>query len=170
MRTALLRRMESYRAAEILSVPQYRGGRTFFEVRSHDEDGTLHQRIVLEEGGRRHVLADSATLPETSSFGTYSGSGTASFQASPDGRYLAYGVRRGNSIWTRWYVVEVASGERLDDEVRGLSTRVASTVSFASRWPSDVNRGPCSGPTKHVPEANRPVEEPPAASQRRCTR
>ena len=127
-RAALLRRLESYRASERRSVPQFRGDSTFFEVRRRDEEGRLHERLVVERHGESKVLVDSSDLPDDALFATYSGSGTASFQAGPHGRYLAFGVRRGSSIWTRWYVMDTVSGEQLPDEVRGISSRTASTV------------------------------------------
>ncbi len=131
-RAALLRRMESFRTPEIVSVPQFREQRTFFQTTQLGEDSSRRERIVVEEAGARRVLADTASLAEGSHFATFSGSGTATFQASPDGRYLAYGVRPANSIWTRWHVVEVETGERLDEVVRGISARLATTVYWAS--------------------------------------
>ncbi len=80
-------------------------------------DGTQAQDVVyvadsldgLLEGGR--VLVDPNKLSEdgTDSLGSYT--------VSPDGRYFAYGVNESGSDWTTFRLLEVATGDDVDDVV-----------------------------------------------------
>ena len=94
-------------------VPVHESG-WFFVGRN---DGTTAQDVVyvadslagLLEGGR--VLIDPNTLSEagTDSLGT--------FTVSPDGRYFAYGINESGSDWTTFRLLEIATGEAVDDVV-----------------------------------------------------
>lgn len=94
-------------------VPNHESG-WFFVGRN---DGTQAQDVVyvassldgLLEGGR--VLIDPNTLSEdgTDSLGSYT--------VSPDGRYFAYGVNESGSDWITFRLLEVATGDEVDDIV-----------------------------------------------------
>ncbi|TDW75925.1 prolyl oligopeptidase family serine peptidase [Kribbella pratensis] len=80
-------------------------------------DGTQAQDVIyvaesldeLLSGGR--VLIDPNTLSEdgTDSLGT--------FTVSPDGKYFAYGINESGSDWTTFRLLDIASGEPVDDVV-----------------------------------------------------
>ncbi|MER7250050.1 prolyl oligopeptidase family serine peptidase [Kribbella sp. NPDC000426] len=80
-------------------------------------DGTQAQDVIyvaesldeLLSGGR--VLIDPNTLSEdgTDSLG--------SFTVSPDGKYFAYGINESGSDWTTFRLLDIASGEQVDDVV-----------------------------------------------------
>lgn len=80
-------------------------------------DGTQAQDVVyvaeslaeLLDSGR--VLIDPNTLSEdgTDSLG--------SFTASPDGKYFAYGINESGSDWTTFRLLDIATGDPVDDVV-----------------------------------------------------
>src|SRR2546421_588163 len=64
------------------------------------------------KGGKPRVLLDPN---KWSKDGTVALSGQA---VSDGGKYLAYGVAEAGSDWNTWHVLEVATGEKLGDEVK----------------------------------------------------
>ena len=58
---------------------------------------------------------------------------------SDDGKYVAYGVQESGSDWRTWQVLEIATGKKLDDEIRwikfgGISWTPDSKGFFYSRY------------------------------------
>ena len=128
-RDAILARLDAIRPQQSTSTPQVRGGRLFYQVaRSRDERPTQRQLVVEEADGTARVLVDLDDHPEGTRFAAYSGSGTPSFQASPDGRYVAFGLVRGSSQWTQWSVVDTTTGQLAPDRIGGIRSDATPTV------------------------------------------
>ncbi|ONI69631.1 S9 family peptidase [Kribbella sp. ALI-6-A] len=97
-------------------------------------DGTQAQDVVyvaeslaeLLTGGR--VLIDPNTLSEggTDSLG--------SFTVSPDGKYFAYGVNESGSDWVTFRLLEIATGDPVDDVVREAKFSEATWLPDSSAY------------------------------------
>ncbi len=76
-------------------------------------DGLQNQSVlyVREDGGQPRVLLDPNTL---SPDGTVALGGMS---VRDDGRYLAYSLRESGSDWSTWYVLDVDTGQRLEDRI-----------------------------------------------------
>jgi len=116
------------------SVPFSEGGRVFYRK----NDGLQNQAVLYvqdSEQAEPRVLIDPNQWSED---------GTLALGAaipSPDGKYLAYAVQDGGSDWRTWRVLEIASGELLDDELQWLKFTSASWASdssgfYYSRYPA----------------------------------
>ncbi len=96
-----------------MGLPRKAGARYVFEA----SDGDTPQPIVYvgaKPGERGRVLLDP---------NAWSADGTVSYgggEFSRDGRYLAYARRSGGSDWTTWHVVDVDTGEHLEDVVEWI--------------------------------------------------
>ncbi|HSG48449.1 MAG TPA: prolyl oligopeptidase family serine peptidase, partial [Longimicrobiales bacterium] len=107
------RRLEVLWDYERFELPVERGGRYFFRR----NDGTQDQSVLyVAEGrdGEPRVLMDPNGWSED---GTVS---LAEWVPSPDGKYVAYGIQDGGSDWRIWRVLEVDSGEVLEDTLEWL--------------------------------------------------
>lgn len=132
-RNRLQQRMETLWNHERVSLPM-RAGNAYAFLRN---DGLQNQSVLywqrsLAESPR--VLIDPN---EWSEDGSLALSGIA---FSPNGEYLAYGIQDSGSDWRTWRIMEVASGELLDDKLEWLKfTNVAWTPDnrgfFYSRYP-----------------------------------
>lgn len=109
-------------------VPTKRGGKYFV----NRNDGSLNQDQIfvadtlaeLRAGGR--LILDPNTLSED---GTTS---VQSFTVSKDGHYLSYQVSEGGSDWVDFTLIDLATGERVDDAP--IQTRFSAPV-----WLPDHN-------------------------------
>ncbi len=119
---------------ERFGVPRKAGGRYFFTY----NDGLQNQEsvYVLDAlDGEPRLLADP---------NTWSDDGTvalASYFPSPDGRYLAYLEQDGGSDWRTARVLDVASGELLEDRLdwlkfTALTWAADGTGFYYSRFPA----------------------------------
>ncbi len=93
------------------SAPQKAGNYYLF----HKNDGLQPQSVLyIQEGehGTPRVLIDPNTL---SADGTVALNGIA---ASNDDKYLAYWIAKSGSDWTDIYVLDLASGKKLDDHIQ----------------------------------------------------
>jgi prolyl oligopeptidase len=109
-RDAIRERLTELWDCEKLDTPWKKGGRYFYSK----NDGLQNQSVLYvtdswDEAPR--VLLDPNTWSDD---GTIALAGNA---ASPDGRYLAYGVAEAGSDWRHWKVVDIDSGEVLDDRL-----------------------------------------------------
>jgi prolyl oligopeptidase len=94
---------------EWTGLPAERGGRYFFTRQAADDS---QAKLVVRDGGRDRVLIDPDAWSGDKS------DALAEWAASDDGRRLVYGVQEGGSDWRTLRVVDVDTGERLDDELR----------------------------------------------------
>ena len=109
-REAIRRRLTELWNYERLDTPWKAGGRYFFKK----NDGLQNQYVlyVAESLGEEpRVLLDPNDWSED---GTVALVGT---KVDPDGRYLAYGVAEGGSDWRMWKILDIDSGEPLDDRL-----------------------------------------------------
>lgn len=108
------------------SPPVRRGGRyfftTFLNTGGPAPPRSLHVRSTLESGGETRTLIDREALGAR-------GLSLVLATPSPDGRRVAYGVVETGSAAMTLRVLDVASGETLEDELRGL-LRGRSSVSW----------------------------------------
>lgn len=98
---------------EKTSTPYMKGKNYFFSR----NDGMQNQSVMyVSEGlhGTPRVLLDPNTL---SADGTISVSGTS---VSHDGRYMAYGLSKAGSDWDEYYVLDIATGKKLDDHLKWI--------------------------------------------------
>lgn len=118
---------------ERVSVPAAREGRYFYSYNDGLQDQSVYMvRDGLDAEGR--VLIDPNTLSED---GTMALAGT---WASPDGQYVAYMLQDGGSDWRTAHVIDVETGERLDDQLEwikfsGLSWAKDGSGFYYSRYP-----------------------------------
>ena len=109
-REAIRERLTELWDYEKLGTPWKRGGRYFFTK----NDGLQNQNVLYVSSAwdqSARVLIDPNTWSDD---GTVALAGTA---ASPDGRFLAYGVAEAGSDWRSWRLLEIESGELLDDRL-----------------------------------------------------
>lgn len=118
---------------ERLSLPTKRGGRLF----QYRNDGLQDQPVYLVQDGpdaEPRVLLDP---------NGWSGDGTvalAGTEPSPDGSLVAYLAQDGGSDWRTARIVDVATGEQLEDELAwlkftGLSWAKDGSGFYYSRYP-----------------------------------
>jgi len=107
-RAYLAARLRDLLGVGLLGVPQPVGDRVFYERRSA---GARQMGLFVREGGRERALIDPNQLD------------TAGLIAldwwypSPDGALVAYGLSRGGTEMSTLHVLDVASGDRLPDEI-----------------------------------------------------
>ncbi len=118
---------------ERMDLPDKEGGMYFFSR----NDGLQDQNVlyVTESlDAEPRVLLDPNTFSEDA---TVALAGSA---VSPDGRFLAYATSDGGSDWRDWYVLDVASGQKLEDHLTftkftGVSWLPNGSGFFYSRHP-----------------------------------
>ena len=89
----------------------------------YKNDGLQNQNVLYKMAdldGEPSVLIDPNTWSDD---GTIALDGTA---FSDDGKYLAYGVQESGSDWRTWYVMEIETGKKLDDELKWIKFGGAS--------------------------------------------
>jgi prolyl oligopeptidase len=115
-REPLRRRLTELWRFERWSVPIREGGRVFFTRNDGLQDqGVLYvldSDSIDGRDGEPRVVIDPNTLSQD---GTVA---LASFNVSPDGKLIAYGLAHAGSDWQEWKVREVDSGRDLPDHLR----------------------------------------------------
>ena len=117
---------------ERFGLPRKRGDRYFYTR----NDGLQNQSVLyVTEGleGKPRVLLDPNTMSED---GTVA---LAGWVASDDGKLLAYGLATSGSDWREWKILDVATGEPLDDHLQwikfsGVSWLPDGTGFYYSRY------------------------------------
>lgn len=95
---------------EKYGAPFKRGGRYYY----YKNDGLQNQSVLYQLDsleGESSVLMDPN---QWSADGTVALGGLA---FSDDGKYVAYGVQKSGSDWRTWHVMDIATKERLKDEI-----------------------------------------------------
>ncbi len=132
-REAIRKRLSDLWNYEKYTIPVKHGGHYYFRKNSGlQNQSVLYVQKSLSETPR--VLLDP---------NTWSKDGTVAltnFEASDDGRYLAYGVAEAGSDWVTWHVLEVDSGKILPDELRWIKFNAPAWTTdsrgfFYSRFP-----------------------------------
>ena len=98
---------------EKISAPSKEGGRYYF----FRNDGLQNQSVLyMQESldAEPKILIDPNTWSED---GTVALSGT---EFSENGKYAAYGIQDGGSDWRVWKIMEIESGDLLDDELKWI--------------------------------------------------
>lgn len=132
-RAAIASRLRELWNYERLSTPAAREGRYFYSYNDGLQDQSVHMvRDGLDGEGR--VLIDPNTLSDD---GTVALAGT---WPSPDGQYVAFMLQDGGSDWRTAHVIDVETGERLEDELEwikfsNLSWAKDGSGFFYSRYP-----------------------------------
>ncbi len=95
---------------EKYGAPFKRGGRYYY----YKNDGLQNQSVLYQLDsleGESSVLMDPNQWSED---GTVALGGLA---FSDDGKYVAYGVQKSGSDWRTWHVMDIATKEKLEDEI-----------------------------------------------------
>src|SRR5690242_7189956 len=114
-----------------ISAPFHRGETYFFTK----NDGLQNQSVYYIQNG---VNGTPEVFLDPNKFSADGTSVLSAFSLSKDGKYLAYGISQGGSDWVTLSVMEVASHQKLTDEVKWMK---ASGVSwqgdgfYYSRYP-----------------------------------
>lgn len=124
---------------ERYELPEKQAGKIFFRK----NDGLQNQSVLYVQdsaGAKPRVLIDPNTL---SSDGT---AALTQWQASPDGRWLAYGIAKAGSDWNEFRVRDIASGQDAADSLHrvkfsNIEWTADSKGFFYSRYPDPVKKG-----------------------------
>ncbi|MFC2094837.1 prolyl oligopeptidase family protein [Candidatus Bipolaricaulota bacterium] len=111
--------VEALSAYEIVGMPKQGGSRLFFTLQLPE---AKQPSLVWKETGDSeiHCLLDPASLAEDAAVSVMG------FEPSPSGRYVAYGLAEAGSDWQKWYIFDIDSGERLNDELHWIRFTGAS--------------------------------------------
>lgn len=122
-------RVEALVPTERFYPPQKRGEHYYYVYGDRD-DGAYRWGLYEQPGPNDapRLLIDARSYGEDARFATYSGTGTPSFQVSPDGKYVAFGIVRGSSRWSRWYVYDVHRRVLLSDSLDGIHSTMATVL------------------------------------------
>lgn len=113
MRDLFAERLAALWNYERFGLPVKRGEMYFFTR----NDGLQNQSVLYVQrglAGEPRVLIDPNQWSED---GTVS---LAQWVPGPDGKHLAYGIQDGGSDWRSWRIMDVETGELLDDELDWL--------------------------------------------------
>jgi len=115
----LRERVEALSSYENVGMPKEAGDRFFFTLQL--PDAKQPSLVWTEKGADEiHVLLDPAVLADDATVSIMA------FDPSPSGRYLAYGLSEAGSDWQKWYVLDVDTGQRLEDELHWIRFTLAS--------------------------------------------
>jgi len=136
-REAIRARLETLWDFDRYGLPKKEGGRYFYSF----NDGVQNQYVIYSQ----KKLEDEPVLLVDPN--TWSDDGTialASYFPAPDGKYLAYLVQDGGSDWRTARVLEIESGDVLEDKLEwlkftGLSWAADGSGFYYSRFPEIDN-------------------------------
>lgn len=92
-------------------VPAKKGG-LYFVSRN---DGTQNQDVVYVADSLTELLEGGRVIIDPNTFSADGTTSLSSFSVSHDGTYLAYTMSEGGSDWVDFVLLDVASGERVED-------------------------------------------------------
>jgi len=120
---------ESYKAA--FSAQGYHYFTKSFRKGKEDQVISTFFRQKGINGSPEQLFSDKAHGAKAH-FSRNSGSASNNMKLSPSGRYIAYGIRQGNSLWASWYIFDLKIKKRLPDEIKGLYHYAAdNSISWA---------------------------------------
>ena len=132
-RDAIKKRITALWDYEKISAPSKHGGKYFFSKNNGlQNQSSLFMQDSLD--GEAKLLIDPNTWSKD---GTVALAGTA---ISDDGKFLAFGKAEAGSDWNTWYVLDIATGKQLADELKwvkfsGASWTLDGKGFFYSRFP-----------------------------------
>ena len=94
--------------------PPFKEGDKYYYFKN---DGLQNQNVLYESdtaAGEGRVLIDPNTWSDDGTVAL----GSVNF--SDDGKYIAYGIQDAGSDWRTWKIMEVATGELLEDELKWI--------------------------------------------------
>jgi prolyl oligopeptidase len=132
-RDAIRARMTQLYDYERFSLPEKAGSRYFYTR----NDGLQNQSVLYVRDG---LEGAPRVLIDPNAWSQDGATALAEWEASKDGRYVAYGVQEGGTDWRVIRVLDAASGRVLDDEVRwakftGIEWARDGSGFFYSRFP-----------------------------------
>ncbi|MEU4193672.1 prolyl oligopeptidase family serine peptidase [Kribbella sp. NPDC026611] len=80
-------------------------------------DGTQAQEVVFVAESLDELLAGGRVLLDPNKLSEAGTDSLGSYTVSPDGKYFAYGINESGSDWTTFRLLDIASGEPVDDVV-----------------------------------------------------
>lgn len=107
-------------------VPAYKAG-WYFVSRN---DGTKAQDTLYVAPSLQELLAGGRVLIDPNELSEDGTDSLSSYTVSDDGRYVVYGISESGSDWNRFQLVDLATGDELDD-------RVAETKFCEATWLPD---------------------------------
>lgn len=120
--------------------PPFKEGEKYYYFKNDglQNQNVLYESLTAEEEGR--VLIDPNTWSEDGTVAL----GSVNF--SDDGKYIAYGVQDAGSDWRTWKIMEVATGQLLEDELKwikfgGISWREDNKSFYYSRYDEPKKEG-----------------------------
>ncbi|NNC72130.1 MAG: S9 family peptidase [Sphingomonadaceae bacterium] len=138
-REAIEERLTELWNYERIGVPRKRGERYFYTR----NDGLQNQPVLVMRQG---IEGEEALLIDPNTWSDDDATALAQWEPSPDGSRIAYGVQDGGTDWRTIRVLDIASGETLDDTVEwGKFTNISwaknGTGFFYSRFPEPSEEG-----------------------------
>ncbi|MEM7500606.1 MAG: prolyl oligopeptidase family serine peptidase [Pseudomonadota bacterium] len=133
-RAAIERRMTELWDYERYFIPRKAGGRYFYQY----NDGLQNQEVILTQTS---LDAEPRLLIDPNLWSDDGTVALAAYYPSPDGSHIAYLVQDGGSDWRTARVLEVATGEELDDQLEWLKFTELSWAGdgsgfYYSRYPA----------------------------------
>ncbi len=126
-------RLEELWNYERYSLPFEEGGRYFYRF----NDGLQDQSVLLAQ---TDLAAEPELIIDPNAWSDDGATALAAVSPSPDGRYLAYSVQDGGTDWRIIRVLDLATGEELEDEIRwvkfsGVNWAADSSGFYYQRFP-----------------------------------
>ncbi len=124
-----------------VSAPYKEGGRYYFSRNSGIQNQFVQYSKETLDGEERMVLDPN----------TFSADGTISlsaFSPSEDGKYIGYGISRGGSDWSEFFVMNAGDLQKLDDHLKWIKFSGMSWYGdgfFYSRYPEPAKGDELSG-------------------------
>ncbi len=133
-RAAIEQRMTELWDYERYFIPRKAGGRYFYQY----NDGLQNQEVILTQ---ESLDAEPELLVDPNLWSDDGTVALAAYYPSPDGSHVAYLVQDGGSDWRTARVIEVATGEELDDRLEWLKFTELSWAGdgsgfYYSRYPA----------------------------------
>ena len=130
---AIKQRLTAVWSYERYSIPIKEGGRYFYRR----NDGMQDQDLVYVADA---LDAEPRVLIDPNRFRDDATIALASYEVSPDGRYIAYGVSDGGTDWKTWRIRDIATGEDFPEvldyiKFSGVSWQEDATGFYYSRFP-----------------------------------
>ncbi len=138
-REAIAERLTELWNYERVGVPRKRGSRYFYTR----NDGLQNQSVLVMREG---IDGEETLLIDPNQWSDDDATAMAQWEASPDGTRIAYGVQDGGTDWRTIRVLDIASGETLEDTVEwakftGISWAHNGAGFFYSRFPEPSEEG-----------------------------